>query len=38
MSKALEEVKTVLGKDAIIVATEERDGQITLTAMSKENS
>jgi flagellar biosynthesis protein FlhF len=38
MSKALEEVKTVLGQDAIIVATEERDGQITLTAIPKENS
>jgi len=35
VSKALEEVKTALGQDAIIVATEERDGQVTLTATPK---
>lgn len=32
MSKALEEVKASLGQDAIIVATEERDGKVTITA------
>lgn len=38
MSKALEEVRISLGQDAIIVATEERDGKITITATAAKES
>ncbi len=37
MSQALAKVKETLGKDAIIVATEEHQGQVTLTAAVEDN-
>ncbi len=38
MSQALAKVKETLGQDAIIVATEEHQGQITLTAAIEDNA